>query len=102
MSWLARRWLRPARRVRVGGEGAYGSVQEHQVDVLQSGDLERLVDLLLGGLEGEGASGNFGGEENLVAGDLVADLADCGAAAGLVLVDSCRVDLYIVSTSLSV
>lgn len=76
------------------GRAAVGGVEEHEVDVVETRDLEGLVDLFLGGFIGEGAAGDFGGEEDLVAGDLGADLADGGAAAGFVLVNGCRVDLF--------
>ena len=79
--------------VLAGLGAAVGRVQQHQVDVLEPGDLEGLVDLVLGVLVGQGAAGDLGGEEDLVTRDGGCDLADGGTTAGFVLVDGGRVDL---------
>lgn len=72
---------------------AIGSVQEHQIDVLEASLLEGALHLGLGIIVVEAAAGDLGREEDLGAGDGLVDLADGGAAAGLVLVDGGGINL---------
>lgn len=81
-------------RLLAGLGATIGGMQQHEVDVVETGDLEGRVDLGLGILIGQGPAGHLGGEEDLVARDCGGYLADGGSTASLILVDSRRVDLW--------
>ena len=74
----------------VGG-AAVGRVQEHEVDVVEPGLLERFGDDALGGVVGDVFGADFGREEDVGARD--GGALDGGGAAGFVAVGGGGVDL---------